>query len=62
MVERPRRQTSTQIHLHCEGCSQTSVVQVPTQLAPYRIVECPMCGDTYIVSLDGTDYAPRRSL
>jgi hypothetical protein len=62
MEERPRLQTSTEIHLHCEVCSQTSVVWVPMQCAPYRIVDCPRCGDTYIVSLDAAHYAPRRSL
>jgi hypothetical protein len=56
------QQAATRVHLDCEVCSRTSVVEIPAQRAPYGIVDCPLCGDTYIVSLDAAPRAPHRWL
>jgi uncharacterized Zn finger protein len=62
MEHSTRPQTATQVHLDCEVCSRTSVVEVPAQRAPLGIVDCPLCGDTYIVSLDAAACMPPRWL
>lgn len=40
------------VHLECEVCTESSVMLIPRQRAPYGIVDCPCCGVTYLVSLD----------
>ena len=40
------------VHLDCEVCTESSVMLIPRQRAPYGIVGCPCCGVTYLVSLD----------
>ena len=40
------------VHLDCEVCTESSVMLIPRQRAPYGIVGCPCCGVTYLVNLD----------
>jgi uncharacterized Zn finger protein len=53
------------IRLDCEVCSKTTELVVPRQRAPFGIVDCSGCGETYMVSLDsrnGTALPPDATL
>jgi hypothetical protein len=47
------------VHLDCEVCTESSVMLIPRQRAPYGIVDCPRCGVTYLVSLDSWEEGSR---
>jgi uncharacterized Zn finger protein len=62
MEPRAQEKIAIQIHLDCEVCAETSVVEVAPRRAPCGIVACPRCGSTYLVSLDAKASSSRRSV
>jgi hypothetical protein len=56
MEERARTAT----HLDCEVCKEKSVMLIPPQRTLYGIVDCPGCGETYLVSLVSREEAGPR--